>query len=509
MVVHPSPVVLPRLSTLKREPPRRPDQRQADYMTKFDSQTLFYDVFHSRDRIELSGPPLLNLHTELRAGAFTDPGGEVLEAQLGDLDRTQRSSIAGDCKVRYVHLTSPNLSISISIGQDLSDVFAGHRVLFTKSKNNKLSWIRDWAQFHIATQGIDSVLIYDNGSTDYSPEDILEALQDVAGLLSAVIVDWPFPFGPQGGSWDGLTNAPWDSDFCEYGIMEHARRRFLSDAAGVINADVDELVVTDADRTVFDVLDASPHSVVSYTGRWIETAADSEASASSFADYVYLDTRRPATTAKWAAVPAEIREAIQWKTHWVNGAPMDKTSSVMHRHFMGINSNWKRDRTGHTNVDVLYHKVDEVLLSAFNRANLQKSVKGHLSETVRSSSEQVGWQLAALKEYLASSGDIPHPISRLWFYSPNCLVVDYRWHSRRIAFDIVLENDNLIIKLLGRTTSDFQYITDVLKGSGTLRRGGKYLINIIPTTNERFLDLIAETINNIYRRGQMAFSTPS
>ena len=53
--------------------------------------------------------------------------------------------------------------------------FAGRNCLMTLSRDNALDWIRDWAAFHVREHGADAVLFFDNGSTDYRPEEILAA----------------------------------------------------------------------------------------------------------------------------------------------------------------------------------------------------------------------------------------------------------------------------------------------------------------------------------------------
>ena len=69
---------------------------------------------------------------------------------------------------------------------------AGLNVLFTKSKDNHLSWIYDWAKFHVKHHGVTGLLIYDNGSTSYSPEDVMDSVGSIDGLESVVVVRWPF-----------------------------------------------------------------------------------------------------------------------------------------------------------------------------------------------------------------------------------------------------------------------------------------------------------------------------
>lgn len=368
LVVRTSPIVLPRNAT-KRFPPRRKSQRQKNYHELFDSATLFYDAVQLDDGISLIGPPLLNLEELIADSSFTGSQGESYKAEHKPLDRASIVRLNGDEPVDVVTMRSAEMTISTVAGPDLRNLFEGRNTLVTKSKDNRLAWISDWVKFHVSEQNIDAVLIYDNLSTQYGPEDVLEAIS-VPGIKVAVVVHWPFKFGPQGGSWDGLDGVPWDSDFCEYGIMEHARQRFLGNAAGVLNVDIDELVMTEGEGTVFDVLSDRDCGAISFTGRWIETAGRL-GSSESFSDYSYYDKRRARTTAKWAISPMRIPDAIQWKTHTIAGVKMEESSETMHRHFMGISSNWKWQRSTDRAL-AEHHVLDQDLRKAIERVFPEK-----------------------------------------------------------------------------------------------------------------------------------------
>ena len=368
MLVHPSPVISPATSELRREPPRSVEQRQNNYDELFDDRTLFYDIYHTVEGVTLSGPPLLNLKDNVASAAIFVDGEKTMQSSFDDLDRTQRSYIRADPAASNMRIVMPGLSAELAIAPNHSDLFAGRKVLFTKSKNNDLEWIKDWALFHAREHGVDAVLIYDNGSTDYSADDVLRTVSDVGGIAVAVVVSWPFPFGPQGGTGGGVQNAPWDSDFCEYGIMEHARRRFLTQAAGVVNADIDELVIVEDGGTLFDELQRSGAGVLLYAGRWIEAVGAIRGSTPRFADFRFYNPDRAKTTMKWAANPARIRAATQWKTHYVHGVPVTKTDAVLHRHFEGITSRWKRQARVRRDNDPATHRIDSRLVEAMNRA---------------------------------------------------------------------------------------------------------------------------------------------
>lgn len=363
LVVRPSPVVLPQKAT-KRIPPRPKNQRQENYDDLFDDNTLFYDAVRVEGGVSLIGPPLLNLESAVVESRFYGAAGEPHKPRHQIMDRTSVVRL-NDCEVSdIVTMCSQDLTVSMSISKNFRDIFQGRNVLVTKSKDNRLNWISDWVKFHVEEQNIDAVLIYDNMSTEYGPEDVLEAIS-LPGIETAVVVHWPFKFGPQGGSWNGLRGAPWDSDFCEYGIMEHARQCFLGTASGVLNADIDELVMTEGSDTVFDVLAELGCGAVSFTGRWIETAGR-QGTSESYSDYSHYDMRRDPTTAKWAIAPMEIRHATQWKTHTIAGVKMSESPSTTHRHFMGISSDWKFQRSTNRAITE-HHQVDRELRQALDR----------------------------------------------------------------------------------------------------------------------------------------------
>lgn len=421
------------------------------------------------------------------------------------MDRTQRSFLDSPHGSSFITISAEEFTASTTVGTDLSGLFDGLNVLFTKSKNNPLIWIRDWAEFHVRRHGIDGILIYDNGSTIYTPADILDTVGSIDGLKTLVVVDWPFKFGPQGGSWDGLMNAPWDSDFCEYGIMEHARWRFLLAANAVVNADIDELVLTDHPRTVLDVLAESSAPVVRFLGRWIENTATISDRLPRFGDFNTYDVSRNSSTPKWVARPADVPEASQWKTHEIRGADTTDSSAVMHRHFMAINSDWKRERTGVRAISTSNQRIDEVLAEALNRyppADMSE-VNAGLAEN--RPAEVIPHQtLGSIRQTLQQNQMLELHPAKIWFYSARCLVLDMEWSGQKIAVDVVLSDDDLIIKLHARTPNGLAVIEGIVAQTGCPLRSGKYRVGRIPLDadlNVTGTELL-QVLENLYQRGQ-------
>ncbi len=337
-----SPLKLASASGLRREAPRPPHLRQPGYDEDFDWLTIFYDCIRAADPrwIVLMGPPLGKLDevvlSALKA-AIPVPGVAFL---VRDLDRHSQIWISrSDSTLRMGQ--DPFEPSSIEIQPNCCDLFRDKRVLFTKSRDNDLQWIRDWAYFHVRAHGTNAALLYDNGSRRYASDEVREVLARIPGMDVAVVVDWPFKFGPQG------VESHWDSDFCEYGIMEHARHRFLALAEGVINADIDELVFTKDNSSVYERMRASPAGFVLYPGVWIDSVRPESAGfGRRHADFLYRCEGIPEAAPKWTVAPRRCPPATQWRTHHISGMNADRESSqgISYWHFKGINTNWKELR---------------------------------------------------------------------------------------------------------------------------------------------------------------------
>ena len=269
---------------LRRKSLRPADARPPDFDEKFDALTVFYDCFTTADGdwIILVGPPLVNLRPAVIPSvrrAFQQKWWNRYRIRC--LDRCDLVCLRSSGQVADL---GPNLfrQQQIKVQPNYCRTFEGRKVLLTTSRNNELNWIRDWVEFHVRHHQCDSVLLYENGSTKYSSRDVRAAIERVRGVEVCVVVAWPYKFGPQG--WD---DKYWDSDFCQYGVLEHARRRFLSLATLVINGDIDELLITKERVPISDLLLRSRHGYLQYGGRWIENVSSGQGDNRRHADFVF------------------------------------------------------------------------------------------------------------------------------------------------------------------------------------------------------------------------------
>ncbi len=350
-------------------------------LARYDYKTLFYDVYNYGDRVVLAGPPLYNLAAHLRAAQFTLDGCDAsMLASFADIRRTQRSFILWPQPARWMELTSAIARVTVRIQDADLTTFQNRRVLMTLSKNNELAWIEDWIRFYVTEHDVDAVLIYDNASDQYGLEDILERVRRVKSLKSAIVVNWPYLYGPQSRGIGPFGN------FCQATMFEHARRRFLANAAGVINCDVDELVITADGRPIFDHVEESAHGGIRFAGRWVEAIASEDGAERRHRQYDLYDQEAELCATKWAIIPALIDEQCAWRTHWIQDLDLPISPNVLFRHLKGINTNWQYDRNKVVPLRSGRHARDWALRMALERVyggNEQDSYLARVEEGSR------------------------------------------------------------------------------------------------------------------------------
>jgi hypothetical protein len=386
-----APVSLASFTRRRREAKRPMAQRNENFDAEFDDDTLFFDAFGDGDggEVVLIGPPLFNLEPFLRGMKIVAaPSGAECTHQITKLHHLIQIRVNAPRSTARLRVISALGEFDVSVSSSRTDHFAGRRVLLTLSKNNKLAWIQDWIRYHRDVHGADAVIIYDNGSTDYDPATLAGAIGALKGVKAATVVPWPFKYGPQG------TAAPssWDSQFCQSAALEHARRRFLANAASVLNGDIDELVVGPDRRGVFAAVETSWLGVLNYYGYWVYGASGKGLSL-PHKDKVrhkdFIVTLKPAVQhnffhnlryklfrehrnrckRKWVVVPRRCPNASQWRVHDIANWFVGRLPSwrLSYRHFHNISTNWWYNRELSLEFDSNLHEVDTLL-----EANLRK-----------------------------------------------------------------------------------------------------------------------------------------
>ena len=320
-------------------------------------------------QICLIGPPLLNLSSYLRESKFWVDGKPQEQAPLW-CERYNMSEsfiappVAAAQKLQFVNPLHKDFSGALKIQPSHCGMFAGKKVVLLLSKNTHLIWLRDLVEFNVKIHGANAVLLYDNASTAYDVQDILETISQVEGVEASAVVPWNFPYGALGGP-----EEIWDSDYAQYGIIEHARLRFLQTCEAVLYTDADELLVPNTDKSLFEVVAASRSGAVAYNSHLMHSVGVSpEDSLLRFKDLVYAE-REPHALRRWTAVPSRIPLAAQMTVHFISGHEVRDVSQDFHfRHFFPLTVHpEKQDRRLPVPFDESLHYKDEALIAAMKK----------------------------------------------------------------------------------------------------------------------------------------------
>ena len=363
-----SPHRLDEASPIARTPPRPPHLRQPGYEKDFDFKTLLFDVFYLNNLVALIGPPLRNLGEHVARSQFwLDGKPQPRGPEFFDLVNITEGFLAPpSTQIRKLQFADPShkeFRGALEIQPSHCDLFAGKRAMMLISKNTHLIWLRDLVEFNVKIHGVNAVLLYDNASTSSSVEDVLETISQVEGVETAVVVPWNFSFGAHGGPAE-----LWDSDFTQYGAIEHARLRFLQTCEGMIYTDADELIVPNTGKSLFETVAASPSGVIGYHSHLIERVNAPDIPLLRFKDLVYAE-REPHVVRRWTAVPSRVPLGAQMAVHHVFGHPaQDVSEDFYFRHFFPLTvTPRKLDRLHPVPYEESKHYKDEILIAAMKK----------------------------------------------------------------------------------------------------------------------------------------------
>ncbi|UTW59263.1 glycosyltransferase family 92 protein [Kordiimonas sp. SCSIO 12603] len=324
-----------------------------NFKKNFDSHTLFYDGYYTRqDQILLHGPNFMNLENEITETSLICPSTRQI-IQFEKQTHQKKCSLISFKPINkqdaYIFQLKSGSKFLIKPNANEHDAFKNKNVLLTMIKFDNLQWIKNWVEFYVKSHKVNALILYNNNAPNYSGEDILSILSDIKGLQTVRVIDWFFPYGPRlADNWTGRLA------FCQINALQHARWRYLEKANTVINADVDELIVCEDNIAIPDLLDQTSQKYLEFTGVWTIKEGGTDFSIPEenrhYSNYFYSQIHK-LPTKKWALKPSMCKDAHLWHIHRIPGMKNDVNLSnlVEYRHFPEFNSGWKTFRTRRPN----------------------------------------------------------------------------------------------------------------------------------------------------------------
>ena len=340
-----APLVLPEDLGPRRLSPIPLVDRPANHDERFDALTLVHDAVHLAEagRVRLYGPPPLQLLPAFREGEWRLDGAPVRLRRLRQRRRMMTAEFDAPAPPTRLTLTWRGWTGEIPVHSDADcAAFAGRNVLFTLSRDNDLSWIADWARYHVGEHGADAALFLDNGSTAYSPEALRDTLAAVPGLAEVRVAVIDRPYGPM-----PLRGSKSRGMFLQTPLLNLARFRWLWRARAVLQIDVDELVTSRSGARIFDAAVASRAGWIKFRGLWRNPMGDPDALPRHADHWGVLDDAKPCPP-KYCIVPGGRMRRHAWNVHNLDLVPFSdrfESADFSYLHCRGITTRWKREHS--------------------------------------------------------------------------------------------------------------------------------------------------------------------
>ncbi len=271
-----------------------------------EDRLVVYDAVRSADGtgLILTCPPLNNLWPALRDGLR-------VEGKRPRRTRRHRIFQGGTQQSELIRLRAPEgTRITLRLGgrelvlpvrDSETAAFHGRRLLMTVSRNNDLDWIAAWARFHVRAHGADAIVLYDNASDRYDPDEIVKSLSGIEGLDVVRVVGAPYKYGCD----VDLPNRRIYAFPLQNAIFNLTRLDMGAKVQAVLNCDVDELVIPTAGQNVFDEARSALRGGIAIGGSWVYPATPDSAPCAQH-HHIWRATPDKTCPPKWCARPAGI-----------------------------------------------------------------------------------------------------------------------------------------------------------------------------------------------------------
>ncbi|WP_424990106.1 hypothetical protein [Fluviibacterium sp. S390] len=325
-----------------RDHVRKPDRRTQQYLERFDRTTLYYDCVYLAERRSylFTAPRFLNLWRPFRQGLRVN--GKKTRAV------TRRKWLR--CEQVEVHAPRGSLTLDwqgetapVAFRDGIGDCFAGLNCLVAVNKNNRLDWIADWAAYYAQTHGAEGVVLFDNGSTDYTLAEVNARLSQVRGLARSAVISAPYPYGPT----DRSRKLEVSPRFFQTAMLNIGRRDPLARARAVLSVDIDEIArKADDAPSIFDLAVGNMVGMATLNGVWVYPDPDTDGPVGHAAHGFRRSPDRPCNR-KWCLRPGGVQDRFGWAVHHIGGPLQDlftNQTQVSLLHCRGTSTGWKRNR---------------------------------------------------------------------------------------------------------------------------------------------------------------------
>jgi hypothetical protein len=285
------------------------------YVDSYDRTTLWYDAFWRGGQVYVVCPKLLNLLPLIRHACIKLDGCKTPISKVRQYRRYDTIELRSSRHPTEISMEGEGFAVNSPISQEQTHLFNGLNAHTTLSLNNDIRWICDFGRYMVKAQGLEAMLLFDNGSTDYCLEDVATALMKT-GLKQVVIVSAPFKYGLK-----TVYNSN-RAKFLQTAMLNLARLRFFATARAVINADLDELIWSRGGN-VFDLTRRSFLGFSVFSGEW-RFPHPQQRNIESHAAHDHKSNKTETCPCKYCIIPQGRLKHLSWDVHRLSGLPFKK-----------------------------------------------------------------------------------------------------------------------------------------------------------------------------------------
>jgi len=332
-----------------RVPSRPINLRQNNFDQLFDYTTFIYDIFADDNKTYIIAPPATDEHwSKFKQIAFFDD--KNISHYNSKLYKSKIQKLIIENSIKEIRINDNTYNIPKTKGLGKNKV-----CLYTLQKDNDPQWIVDWANWHIENHGVTDVIIYDNNSTRYSIDELKAKIVYIKGVVHLESIDYLWgPINHKG--------SKWDCDFLQYAMFEHVRYYYLNNNGILINSDIDELIVSDKNLSISDVI--KENSCLMYPGKWVYQNIKKTSNYSQHNLHSRID-HNSFCNCKWCIYLKNTSDDIFLRVHNVEGS-IEKIlrKEFIFLHHILINTNWQYERKT-TNGDFEDYDLNQLFLSSY------------------------------------------------------------------------------------------------------------------------------------------------
>ncbi len=313
---------------------------EEDIESLYDWKTLWFDPIWTGRKLIVVAPSLLAFESAFTDGGLSLDGVPVKPRSIDHHEGLSTLTLDAPKRPSRLALSLSGRSFESGISdRSDEDFFAGKNTVLLKQKNNDLTWVRDFLYFHRKMHGLEAVLLFDNGSTAYSQQDLADAIAN-SGVERAMIVPAPMRYGTRAKRADGRYN--WAGISLEFALLNIARRRFLRRARAVLQCDIDELFWCRGGRSIFDMTARHPLGFVHIPLRWCY--CDDPENSRLHVDHRFVRQNPIPAAPKYCIKPSGPLFWADWETHKLRGLgmrPWQMTKRAGAWHMRMLTTNWR------------------------------------------------------------------------------------------------------------------------------------------------------------------------